>query len=151
VANVIPPQKAGEIAARAGVTNETGWCPVNALDFSSPLQAHIHVIGDATIAAPMPKSAFAASLQGKLCALQIARKLSGLEPEATVLANTCYSYVTPDAAVSITGVYDNEGGVLTSIDGAGGLSPEGAEPGIRQAEAAQAKAWFRTITAEAFG
>ena len=151
VANVIPPQKAGEIAARAGVTDETGWCPINALDFSSPLQADIHVIGDATIAAPMPKSAFAASLQGKLCALQIARKLSGLEPEATVLANTCYSYVTPDAAVSITGVYDNEGGMLTSIDGAGGLSPEGAAPGIQQAEAAQAKAWFRTITAEAFG
>ncbi|WP_084396841.1 NAD(P)/FAD-dependent oxidoreductase [Henriciella aquimarina] len=151
VANVIPPQKAGEIAERAGVADETGWCPINGLDFSSPLQKDIHVIGDATIAAPMPKSAFSANLQGKLCAMQIARILSGLEPQATVLANTCYSYVTPDAAVSITGVYGNEGGTPTSKEGAGGLSPEGAPGDVRQAEAAQAEAWFQTITAEVFG
>lgn len=151
VANVIPPQKAGEIAERAGVADETGWCPISGLDFSSPLQADIHVIGDATIAAPMPKSAFSANLQGKLCAMQIARILSGLEPQATVLANTCYSYVAPDAAVSITGVYGNEGGTLTSMEGAGGLSPEGAEASVREAEAAQAEAWFQTITAETFG
>ncbi len=151
VANVIPPQKAGEIAERAGVTDETGWCPINGLDFASTQQTDIHVIGDATIAAPMPKSAFSANLQGKLCALQIARALSGKDIEATTLANTCYSYVTPDAAISITGVYRNEGGTLTSVEGAGGLSPEGADNSVRQAEAAQAYAWFKTITAEAFG
>ena len=69
VANVIPPQKAGEIAERAGVADQTGWCPIDPLDFSSTLQPDIHVLGDATIAAPMPKSAFSANLQAKLCAL----------------------------------------------------------------------------------
>eukprot|EP00439_Symbiodinium_sp_Y106_P089637 s1_g2173.t1 len=115
VANVIPPQKAGWIAERAGVTDGTGWCPIDAVGFESTLQPNIHVIGDATIAAPMPKSAFSANLQGKICAIAVARALSDLAPEPTVLANTCYSYVAPDQAVSITGVYSNEdGGGLVS-------------------------------------
>lgn len=151
VANVIPPQKAGEIAERAGVADETGWCPINPLDFSSTLQPDIHVIGDATIAAPMPKSAFSANLQAKFCAMQIARQVAGLDLEPTVLANTCYSYISPDQAISITGVYSNADGQLASIDGAGGLSPENADDSVRTVEAAQADTWFRTITQEAFG
>ncbi|MEM5516208.1 NAD(P)/FAD-dependent oxidoreductase [Henriciella sp. AS95] len=151
VANIIPPQKAGDIADRAGVSDETGWCPINPLDFSSTLQPDIHVIGDATIAAPMPKSAFSANLQAKFCAMQIARQVAGLDVEPTVLANTCYSYIAPDQAISITGVYSNADGKLTSIEGAGGLSPEIADDSVRTAEAAQADAWFQTITQEAFG
>ncbi|WP_084421314.1 NAD(P)/FAD-dependent oxidoreductase [Henriciella litoralis] len=151
VANVIPPQKAGLIAERAGVADETGWCPINPLDFSSPLQPNIHVIGDATIAAPMPKSAFSANLQGKLCALQIARALSGKTLAPTVLANTCYSYTTPDEAVSITGVYNNGGSSISSVEGAGGVSPYGADFNVRNAEAEQAEAWFATITSDTFG
>ncbi len=151
VANVIPPQKAGWIAERAGVTDGTGWCPINALGFESMLQPNIHVIGDATIAAPMPKSAFSANLQGKICAIAVARALSDMAPEPTVLANTCYSYLAPDQAVSITGVYSNEEGQISSVAGAGGLSPLGADMSVRQTEAKQAEDWFRTITREAFG
>tara|TARA_R110000823_G_scaffold223474_1_gene351630 strand:- start:71 stop:1315 length:1245 start_codon:yes stop_codon:yes gene_type:complete len=151
VANVIPPQKAGEIAARAGVADATGWCPINATSFESTLQPGIHVIGDATIAAPMPKSAFSANLQAKVCAVAVARLLSEMDAQPTVLANTCYSFITPDEAVSIAGVYSNDGGKFTNIDGAGGLSPIGAGADVRRAEAAQAEAWFAAITAEAFG
>jgi sulfide dehydrogenase [flavocytochrome c] flavoprotein chain len=63
VANVIPPQKAGAIAERAGVTDASGWCPIDPVTFGSRLQANIHVIGDAAIAGAMPKSAFAANMQ----------------------------------------------------------------------------------------
>ncbi|MEL6860418.1 MAG: NAD(P)/FAD-dependent oxidoreductase [Pseudomonadota bacterium] len=151
VVNVIPPQKAGSIADRAGVSDATGWCPIDPLSFESQLQPNIHVIGDATIAAPMPKSAFSANLQGKVCALAIARILNDLGPQSTVLANTCYSYTTPDEAISIAGVYRNGGGALQSISGAGGISPLGADVSVRNAEAAQAAHWFDTITQEAFG
>lgn len=151
VINVIPPQKAGQIADRAGVSNATGWCPINPINFESRLQPDIHVIGDATIAAPMPKSAFSANLQAKVCAIAVARSLSDLAPEATTLANTCYSYTTPDEAISIAGVYSNANGQLTSISGAGGVSPLAADIGVRSAEAAQAAHWFETITREAFG
>ena len=151
VANVIPPQQAGQIAHAAGVADQTGWCPINGLTFESTLVPGIHVLGDATIAAPMPKSAFSANLQAKVCAAQITRLLAEQDPQATVLANTCYSYVAEDAAVSITGVYTNDGGTLVNVDGAGGVSPLAADPSVREAEAAQALTWFRTITAEAFG
>ncbi len=151
VVNIIPPQRAGEIAVRAGVADATGWCPVNAISFESTLQPNIHVIGDASIAAPMPKSAFAANLQAKICAIAIVRMLSGQTPQPTVLANTCYSYTGPDAAVSITGVYTNEDGSLSSVPSAGGLSPLAATDSVRAAEAAQAEGWFSAVTAEAFG
>ncbi|MCR9194952.1 MAG: NAD(P)/FAD-dependent oxidoreductase [Hyphomonas sp.] len=149
--NIIPPQKAGFIADRAGVSNGTGWCPIDPLAFESTQQPNIHVIGDATIAAPMPKSAFSANLQAKVCAMGVARLVSGLEPEATVLSNTCYSFTTPEEAISISGVYTNENRSLASISGAGGVSPMGAEKSIRYQEADQARSWFETITSEAFG
>ena len=151
VINVIPPQKAGQIADAAGVTDQTGWCPIDPLTFESKLQSKIHVIGDATIAAPMPKSAFSANLQAKVCAFAVARLLSDLEPIPTTLANTCYSYTTPDEAISIAGVYSNADGALSSVAGAGGVSPLQANKTVRNAEAAQAAHWFETITNEAFG
>ena len=149
--NVIPPQKAGFIADRAGVSDATGWCPIEPVGFESTLQANIHVIGDATIAAPMPKSAFSANLQAKICAVAVARLVSGLTPAPTILANTCFSYTTPEEAISIAGVYSNADGSLSSVSGAGGVSPANADKTIREAEAAQAATWFQTITAEAFG
>lgn len=151
VINVIPPQKAGWIAERAGVVDATGWCPIDPLNFASQLQPNIYVIGDATIAAPMPKSAFAANLQAKICAIAVARDLTGQIPRPTTLANTCYSYTTPDEAISIAGVYSNAASQLQSIAGAGGVSPLNADKSVRIAEAQQAAHWFETITKEAFG
>ena len=151
VINVIPPQKAGSIADQAGVSDATGWCPIEPLAFESTLQSKVHVIGDATIAAPMPKSAFSANLQAKICAIGVARLLADLPLEPTVLANTCYSYTTPEQAISIAGVYSNASGQFQSVSGAGGVSPLGADLSVREAEAAQAAHWFSTITNEAFG
>ena len=150
VTNIIPPQRAAAIADKAGVANATGWCPINGLNFESSLVPGIHVIGDATIATPMPKSAFSANLQAKICAIAIARELSGLAIEPTTLANTCYSFTSADTAVSISGVYTNQDGVLSSVPGAGGISPLGAPLEVRSKEALQAKDWFAAITEEAF-
>lgn len=151
VANVIPPQKAGWVAERAGVTDITGWCPVDPVSFESTLQPGIHVIGDAIIASPMPKSAFSANLQGKLCAMAISSIMAGEAPRPTTLVNTCYSFTTPQEAVSIVGVYSNADGAFQSIEGAGGLSPLDANLAVRASEAAQAKDWFSAITQEVFG
>lgn len=151
VANVIPPQKAGQIADIAGVTDDTGWCPVDAVSFASQLQPDIHVVGDAVIAAPMPKSAFAANLQAKICAFQISEILAGRVPQPTTLTNTCWSFTSSETAISITGVYSNSDGGFRNIEGSGGLSPLGAEEFVRNNEAMQATTWFRTITRQAFG
>ena len=76
VGNVIPPQRAGAIAAIAGVADRTGWCPIDPVTFESKLQPGIHVIGDAAIAGAMPKSAFAANAQAKVCAEAVAQLLA---------------------------------------------------------------------------
>ena len=151
VINVIPPQQAGEIAQRAGVADATGWCPVNAISFESRRVPGIHVVGDATIAAPMPKSAFAANQQAKVCAIQVARMLSDLAPQATTLANTCYSYTTAETAISVSGVYRSNDGNFQNVPGAGGMSPADNQSGLAAREAIQAVDWFSAITRETFG
>jgi NADPH-dependent 2,4-dienoyl-CoA reductase/sulfur reductase-like enzyme len=151
VANVIPPQRAGDIARRAGVTDATGWCPIAPLTFESTLQDNIHVIGDAAIANAMPKSAFAANAQAGLCALQVGRLLAGEAPVETTLLNTCYSLVAPDYGISVAGVYRPAERVWESVEGAGGVSPLDADDQVRRAEAGYAAHWFGTITARVFG
>ncbi len=151
VANVIPPQRAAGVAQLAGVADGTGWCPIDPVTFESRLQPNIHVIGDAAIAGAMPKSAFAANAQAKVCAAAVAALLHGEAPSAPKLINTCYSLVAPDYGISIAGVYHPAGGQFADVEGAGGVSPIDALADFRALEAAYAEAWFRTITAETFG
>jgi sulfide dehydrogenase [flavocytochrome c] flavoprotein chain len=151
VANVIPPQKAGRIAEIAGVTDRSGWCPIDPVSFESKLQRNIHVIGDATIAGAMPKSAFTANAQAKVCAAAIGKLLAGQSPGQPKLINTCYSLVAPDYGISVAGVYRNKDGVLTDVEGAGGVSPIDAPRHFRALEATYADGWFRIITSEVYG
>jgi NADPH-dependent 2,4-dienoyl-CoA reductase/sulfur reductase-like enzyme len=150
VVNVIPPQRAGQIAHAAGTADRSGWCPINPVTFESRLQPNIHVIGDATIAGGMPKSAFSANAQAKVCAAAVVSLLRGQAPVAPKLINTCYSLVAPDYGISVAGVYRPVNGVLTDVEGAGGTSPLGAPPSFRSLEATYAEAWFDTITTEVF-
>jgi sulfide dehydrogenase [flavocytochrome c] flavoprotein chain len=151
VGNVIPPQRTGRIAAVAGVADRTGWCPIDPVTFESKLQPNIHVIGDAAIAGAMPKSAFAANAQAKVCAGAVVQLLSGGTPVEPRLINTCYSLLAPGYGISVAGVYRPVNGQLTDIAGAGGTSPLDAPAEQRVREAEYADAWFRTITNETFG
>jgi NADPH-dependent 2,4-dienoyl-CoA reductase/sulfur reductase-like enzyme len=151
VANIIPPQKAGRIAELAGVADATGWCPIDPVSFASTLQPNIHVIGDAAIAGAMPKSAFAANAQAKVCAAAVTALLAGGTPIPPKLINTCYSLVAPDYGISVAGVYHPVEGKLVDVEGAGGTSPLEAPAVARAFEAGLAAGWFRTITGEVFG
>jgi NADPH-dependent 2,4-dienoyl-CoA reductase/sulfur reductase-like enzyme len=150
VANVIPPQKAGRIAEIAGVADKTGWCPIDPVTFESKLVPNIHLMGDAIIAGAMPKSAFSANAQAKVCAAAIVRLLAGQPPVEPRLINTCYSVVAPNYGISVADVYRPVNGVLTAIPG-GGVSPADAPRSFRAQEALFADGWFNTIAAEVFG
>ena len=65
VANIVPNQRAGEIAHKAGCA-EGDWCPVNFENFTAVKVPGIYVLGDAAIANEMPKSAFSANSQAKV-------------------------------------------------------------------------------------
>lgn len=151
VANVIPPQSAGRIAAMAGVADRSGWCPIDPVTFESKLAPNIHVVGDATIAGAMPKSAFSANAQAKVCAAAIVKLLAGQAPSEPRLINTCYSLIAPDYGITVAGVYQPANGMLADVKGAGGVSPADAPASYRAQEAMFADGWFRTITGEVFG
>lgn len=151
VSNVIPPQRAGRIAQIAGVTDNSGWCPIDPVTFESKLVPNIHVVGDASIAGTMPKSAFSANSQAKACAQAVATLIGGGKPETPKLINTCYSLASPDYGFSVAGVYTPKNGLFADVEGAGGVSPMEVPRSFRADEARYANAWFGTITAEAFG
>ena len=151
VINVIPPQKAGTIAEVAGLTDDNGWCPIDQRTFESRLQQHVHVIGDASTAAPMPKSGFAASSQGKVCATAIVASLSEQEMPAPSLVNTCYSLVGPDYGISVAAVYRLGDDGIAAVAGAGGVSPKDADASFRVAESRYAVGWYQSITADIWG
>ena len=72
VINVIPPQRAGQIAVAAGLVGaDKNWCPVNPTTFESTIHKDIHVIGDACVAGAMPKSGYSANSEAKVCATNI--------------------------------------------------------------------------------
>src|SRR5262249_15515911 len=117
--------------------------------FESKQQPNIHVIGDAAIMGAMPKSAFSANAQAKVCAAAVAKLLAGQKPDEPRLINTCYSLVAPDYGISVANVYKPQGGNL--VDAGGGVSPADAPKATREAEAKFADGWFKTITTEVFG
>jgi sulfide dehydrogenase [flavocytochrome c] flavoprotein subunit len=148
VINLIPPQKAGAIANAAGLSNDDGWCMVNQRTFESSVHKNIHVIGDAAIANPMPKSGFAASSQGKVCAMAIAASLSGQKMPDPSYVNTCYSLVGPRYGISVAAVYRLGEEGIVSVKGAGGTSPADAPDAFRQDEARYALGWYESITSD---
>jgi NADPH-dependent 2,4-dienoyl-CoA reductase/sulfur reductase-like enzyme len=150
VANVIPPQKAGRIAAIAGATDHTGWCPINPVTFESKLVPNIHVIGDACLGGGIPKSASAASAQGKTCAAAIVNLLAGQAPEMPRLTGVCYNTVAPGYGFSLAGIYQPKDDIFAEVEG-GATSPVDAPRELRAREADEAQGWFLAITADAFG
>jgi sulfide dehydrogenase [flavocytochrome c] flavoprotein subunit len=148
VINMIPPQKAGAIAQAAGLASDGGWCPVDQRTFESTVHSDVHVIGDAAIANPMPKSGFAASSQGKVCAAAVAASLSGQEMPDPSYVNTCYSLVGPEYGISVAAVYRMGESGIVAVEGAGGVSPAEESETFRKEEARYAVGWYQSITSD---
>ncbi len=151
VVNLIPPQQAARLAHRGDLVDVSGWCPIEPSSSESKRLNDIHVIGDAAIANAMPKSAFAANAQARLCAQQVIARLRGQPLVSATLINTCYSLVAPDYAISVAGVYKANAESWASVPGAGGVSDLDANDETRKLEAIYANAWFDTLTAQVFG
>ena len=147
VLNIIPPQKAGAIAEKVGLSDQSGWCPIDQNTFESTLAPDIHVIGDACIATPMPKSGFSANAQAKTCALAIVNSIKGQSPEQAALINTCYSYLNPEYAISVSAVYGYSKQERKLTTRSSGVTPMDAD---RSMEAEYARGWYRNITADTF-
>ena len=147
VLNVVPPHRAGDIAAKAGlITTNNRWCDVDWRTMESKAVKGVHVLGDATLSAPaMPKSASMANNHAKIAAAAIVELLRGRTPEPVKIINTCYSFVAEKEAIRVSSVHEWEPGqgTLVAVKGSGGVSAARSE-----AEANYAWSWARTIWAD---
>jgi NADPH-dependent 2,4-dienoyl-CoA reductase/sulfur reductase-like enzyme len=117
VVNVIPPQRAGAIAVQADlVGGDKRWCEVNHVTYESVKQPGIHVIGDATIGLPVPKSGNVANAMGKITAASVVSLINGKQPPALAPGNTCYSWVSDREAIAVVNAYRIENGKVVQIE-----------------------------------
>ncbi|CAH0285642.1 FCSD flavin-binding domain-containing protein [Roseomonas sp. CECT 9278] len=153
VANVIAPQSAAALAIDAGLANDTGWVPVNARTFEARAAAGIHVIGDANIPGPMPKSGFIANTTSKQAVAAAVALHRGQPVPEPVYFNTCYSHVGQDYGISVVNIFrpNADGTAIAEVPNSGGVSPRGNLPDQRRAEALHADAWYDSITRSMFG
>jgi sulfite dehydrogenase len=147
VLNVVPPHRAGDIAAKSGlITANNRWCEVDWRTMESKAARNVHVLGDATLSAPvMPKSASMANNHAKIAAAAIVELLNGRSPQPVKILNTCYSFVAEKEAIRVSSVHEWDGKTMSPIKGAGGVSAARSE-----SEATFAWNWARTIWADSF-
>ena len=127
VLNVVPPQRAADLARSAGLVNVNNrWVGVNWLTMESAVAPGIHVLGDATFSAPlMPKSGHMANQHAKVAAAAVIQLLEGEPVNATpVVMNTCYSFVTATDVIHVASVhqYDAADRIFKTVPGSGGVS-----------------------------
>ncbi len=150
VLNLIPPQRAANIARDAGlITANNRWCEVDWTSMESVKVKAVHVLGDATLSAPlMPKSGHMANQHGKAAAAAIVELLNGRSPIPPMMANTCYSYIDDRNAVHVASVhrYVPEKKTLEVVAGASGISTQ--DRASWAIEGTLAWSWARTIWAD---
>lgn len=151
VANIIPDQTAGTIAIDAGLA-EGDWCPIEPETFQSKKIDDIYIVGDATIALEMPKSAFSAASQARAVAGQVLADLTGAERPPAAYRNTCWSMLAPNDSVKIGADYvpgDVKGKhALAAKDSF--ISKTGESAALRKETYEESLAWYQTLTDDMF-
>jgi sulfite dehydrogenase len=151
VLNIVPPQRAADLARTAGlVTINNRWVGVNWLTMESTAVPGVHVLGDATFpAALMPKSGHMANQHAKVAAAAVIQLLKGEAVNATpVVMNTCYSFVTAKDVIHVASVhqYDAADKTFKVTPGSGGVSAAASE-----VEGRYALSWADNIWSDMLG
>jgi len=142
VLNLIPPQRAGAIAVQADLVGaDKRWCEVDHVTYESVKQKGIHVVGDATIGLPVPKSGNVANNMGKAAALSIVSLLNGQAVPIMPPGNTCYSWVSDREAIAVVNAYKIENGKVVQIE-------QKLTPAQSVSVAQRAEGWRQSIWAD---
>jgi len=142
VLNLIPPQRAGAIAVQADLVGaDKRWCEVDHVTYESVKQKDIHVVGDATIGLPVPKSGNVANAMGKAAALSIVSLLNGQPVPLMPPGNTCYSWVSDKEAIAVVNSYKIENGKVVQIE-------QKLTPAQSVSVAQRAEGWRQSIWAD---
>ncbi|MBU2581347.1 MAG: NAD(P)/FAD-dependent oxidoreductase [Alphaproteobacteria bacterium] len=148
-ANIIPAQAAGEIAATAGLTNDTGFCPIVPGSMQSQADPNVYVLGDSTIAGDMPKSGYSANSQAKVCANAVRGELTGSKVFPAKFSNTCWSLIATNDGVKVGASYEAKPDKITSTGGF--VSKTGEDAALRKATFEESVGWYAGIANDIFG
>ncbi|VVP34036.1 Sulfide dehydrogenase [flavocytochrome c] flavoprotein chain [Pseudomonas fluorescens] len=151
VINIIPAQRADDFSHSNGLTADHGWCPVDTQTLESLQVPGVHVIGDAAYAERLPKSAFAATCQARVCAMAIHNQVHGLPLLTPQFMNVCYSLCGDDYGISVFLHYQHDPANNILEVQTLRVTPMDAsqEEYVREANAAYSM--FDTMVKEAFG
>jgi NADPH-dependent 2,4-dienoyl-CoA reductase/sulfur reductase-like enzyme len=145
VVNLIPPQRAGTIAVETGLVGvDRRWCEVDHVTYESVKAKDVHVIGDATIGLPVPKSGTIANAMGKIAAANVVNLLKGRPPAPMPPLNTCYSWVSDREVVAVVNAYRIDNGKVVQIE-------QKLTPGPSTLWADHAVAWATSIWSDILG
>jgi NADPH-dependent 2,4-dienoyl-CoA reductase/sulfur reductase-like enzyme len=147
--NVIPAQTAGQIALAAGLADKSGFCPILPESMKSKMDPNIFVLGDASIAGDMPKSAFSANSQAKVAAMVIRGELAGAKTFPARYSNICWSLIETDDDVKVGGAYEAQGGVIKASSTF--ISKPGEPADVRKHNYQESVDWYNGIVADIFG
>jgi len=150
VINVIPAMKAGAVAGNSGLSDESGYCPVDGASMRSRIDENVFVIGDASIAGAMPKSGFSANSQAKIAVMNVLGDLTGSEVTPAQFANVCWSLISTDNAVKVGAFYSaNESGEIVADSKF--ISEAGEDDAVRTKTYQESVGWYAGITTDMFG
>ncbi len=145
VLNLIPPQRAANIAQAAGLTGADGrWCEVDHVTYESVKAKNVHVIGDATIGIPVPKSGTIANSTGKIAAQAVVSLLNNKAPAEMAPVNVCYSWVSDTEVMAVVNAYRIENRKVVQIE-------QKLTPGHSTLYAQHALGWANSIWTDILG
>lgn len=148
VVSLVPPQQAGAIARAAGLA-DGDWCPVDPATFGSTKVGDVHVLGDAAMADPMPKSGFAANSQAKVVANAIAADLVKAPRFPPRLRNTCWSLLARADTVKMGAAYAVKDGRVAEVNSFASAADEPVM--VRARNTSEYLSWYGNMMADSFG
>ena len=147
--NVIPRQTAGRIAVDAGLASRTGFCAIDPFTMKSRVDPAVFVLGDASIAGDMPKSAFAANSQAQIVAQVVAKELLEKATGTIVYHNRCWSLIGRDDSVVVGGTYRPTAEKIKQVESDISGLKDGRE--VRRTNYEDSASWYGGLTGALYG
>src|SRR5205823_13251267 len=114
------------------------WCEVDHVTYESVKAKNVHVIGDATIGIPVPKSGTVANSMGKNADTAVVHLINGRAAPQMPPINTCYSWVSDSEVMAVDNANRIDNGKVVQIE-------QKLSPGQSTLYAQHATAWVASI------
>ena len=151
VLNIVPPMRAANVARAFGLTNDSGFCPIDRRTFESTKIPDVYVLGDASIADAMPKSGYSANTQAKVCVRALIGKVTQTGIPEPAWSNTCYALAGDDWGLFVADTFRIVDGKIARTNTRARYQDLSASREERLVASRYLRAWMRSITADAFG